>query len=141
MTEYPATLAIHQLRLSVHLGVGKAEREKPQPVDLNAHFYFQSLPQCALDDEAEQFICYDTISQALSAYVQGKEFRFIEYLCMDLHRVIRHHLDEQLTESFSRFVGLSVQIHKCAAPVPFMLGGASFTFSDLPADAALPAGL
>lgn len=139
MTHYLSCLSINRLRLPVHLGVGEGERERPQAVEVTARFYFPQLPVCAQDDESSTFICYDSISSSLLDYVQGKEFRFIEYLCMDMYRVIRTHLDETLGEEEAQAIRVWVKLHKCAAPVPYALDGAHFIFSDLPAGASLPA--
>lgn len=132
MKEYIAVLSINALRLPVHLGVEASERERAQPVEVTAQLYFESLPECAEDDESDTFICYDVICSSLSNYVQGKEFRFIEYLCMDLYRVIRTHLEDQLGEEAAKAVKLWVKLHKCVAPVPYMTGGAHFIYSDFP---------
>lgn len=136
MTNYIAALAINTLRLPVHLGLSEGEREKPQAVDVDIRFYYEALPECATDDEHDQFICYDSICNQLTEYVRGKEFRFLEYLTMDIHRVVRLHLDEQMGEQAAQKVKVWTCVHKCNAPVPYMLGGAKFVFSDLPINAA-----
>lgn len=137
MTHYVSALSIQRLRLGVRLGVSEQERLQPQAVEMDARFYFEELPDCAVDDETESFICYDVICNQLLDYVAGKEFRFVEYLALDLHRVIRSHLDEQLGDEKSHSVKLWIRLLKCNPHVPAMLGGAAFSYSDLPPDAVL----
>ena len=137
MVDYIAALSINNLRLSVRLGVGEGERERPQAVELNARFYFEELSECAINDESQKFICYDSICNRLLNYVDGKEFRFLEYLTMDLHRVIHDNLEEQLGEQRTSKLRIWLQIRKLAAPVPYMTGGAEFTYSDIPSTSNL----
>ncbi len=137
MTHYFSALSIRQLRLGVHLGVSEQERIRPQSVEMDARFYFDELPDCAVDDETESFICYDVICNQLLDYVAGKEFRFVEYLALDLHRVIRGHLDEKLGDEKSSGVKVWISLLKCNPQVPYMIGGAAYAYSDLPEGSVL----
>ena len=131
MVQSVAKLAINTLRLSVHLGVSAEERAQPQPVETDIHFHFEKLPDCSTDDEAADFICYDEVCQAVVDYVDGTEFRMLEYLTMQLHRVVRDHLAAKLGKDAEK-ISLWVRARKCTPPVPYLLGGAEFTYSDHP---------
>lgn len=133
MTHYFSALCIRQLRLSVHLGVTAEEREQPQAVEMDARFYFDALPACALDDNTDGFICYDVLCNHLMKYLEGKAFRFVEYLTLDLHRVIREHVGDKQNEG----VKIWIRLVKCNPQVPAMHGGAAYAYSDLPLDAVL----
>lgn len=131
MAQSVAKLAINTLRLSVSLGVTAEERAQPQPVEVDIHFHFERLPDCCADDNAEDFICYDEVCQAAMEYVDGTEFRMLEYLTMQLHRVIRDHLSAKLGKGAEK-ISLWIRLRKCTPPVPYMINGAEFIYSDHP---------
>jgi dihydroneopterin aldolase len=127
---YNSCLSINRLRLSVHLGVGEGERSKPQPIEITARLYFPELPNACHNDNAV-FICYDMICSALLEYAENKEFKLIEYLTLRLTEVIKASLQAQIGEK-ANHAKLWIKLHKCIPPVPYMLDGASFIYSDLP---------
>jgi FolB domain-containing protein len=135
VSAYHSILTINTLRLSVRLGIDAPEREKPQPVEVDVRFYFDQSPECALDDTAQNFICYDQICSTILNYATQGEFRFLEYLTMQLHAVIRHDLKRQVGNG-SENVKVWIRLLKCVPPVPYMIGGAEYVYSDL--DAAAP---
>lgn len=135
MTHYPTVLTIDRLRLSVRLGAEAGEREKPQPVEVEVRLYFPQHPPGAEADESTDFICYDAICNAMMERVKGQEFRLIEYLTMALHETVRTELERELDKP--QAVRVWIRLCKCNPPVPYLLGGAAMTYSDLPADATI----
>lgn len=134
MSHYPSILTINRLRLSVNLGAGVAEREKPQPLEVDLRFYFPDPPACTADDSRDDFICYDQICQAILDFTGKDEFRLIEYLGTQIHAVVRKDLLRQAGAQ-AEAIKVWVKLHKCVPPVPYMLGGAEYIYSDLPPEA------
>ncbi|GEM_PF-710420 len=135
MSYYQSILTINRLRLSVNLGAGEAERAKPQPLEVDIRLYFSKAPACTQDDSRNDFICYDQICTAIVEYTAKSEFRLIEYLATQLHALVRQDLNRQVGQAESESVKIWLRLHKCIPPVPYMLGGAEYIISDLPADA------
>lgn len=135
---YPACLTMHKLHLSVKLGRWDEERARRQPVEVSVKFFFPALPSAALEDTA-QVMCYDALSAALAEYAEGKEFRHIEYLTVQLYHVIRDRMRRQTGDACDA-VKILVRLHKCNAPIPALTGGASFVYTDLPEGLARAAG-
>lgn len=133
MPHYSTVLTIDRLRLAVHLGAGAGEREQLQPVELEIRLYFPYLAPGSEDDSTNGFVCYDVICSALMDHIAPREYRLIEYLTMDLYRVVRAQLDNQLGRQEAGSVKVWISLCKCSLPVPYMLGGARFAYSDLPA--------
>lgn len=132
---YSSCLSINRLRLSVKIGHQPGERIKAQPLEVEIRFYFPTLPAACFDDDGD-FICYDEVCQAVQNLTKEKEFRLIEYLAMELHKTIRRNITKQgITRSDA--IKIWLRLHKCVPPVPYMLDGASFTYTDLPQHAVL----
>lgn len=129
MQSAKAVLSIERLRLMVRLGEWEPERAEPQPIELTVHFYFHDLPSACQDDDGE-FICYDKVATRLSQLVASKEFRLIEFLCMQAHGVIREEIVSALGEAAAAKVGVRIRLHKVQVPIPEMVGGAAFEFRD-----------
>lgn len=130
-SSYPAVLSVNKLRLSVRLGEHAAERERPQPVEISLRFYFPELPP-ACGDDGDLFLCYDKIAQEIINYTCSREFRLIEYLTMEIYALVKEHLAVSLPETLRNDTRIWLMTHKCIPPVPAILGGTSFTYTDLP---------
>ena len=120
---YSSVLRVNRIRLAVRLGCEKEERAQVQHVEVDLAFFFPALGEPSLADKGD-FICYDKISHALQAMCQNKEFRLIEYLCMQMYDVLRARVPQE--------VKIALRLTKCQIPVAFVLGGASFSYTDLP---------
>jgi FolB domain-containing protein len=120
---YNNVLRLNAVRLGVRLGCEKEERAQLQHVQVDVAFFAPALSAPAIEDKGD-FICYDKVSQALEAMCKDKEFRLIEYLCKEMYDKVRHMTPEE--------VKISLRVTKCQIPVPFVLGGASFAYTDLP---------
>ncbi len=120
---YNNVLRVNRIRLGVRLGCEKEERAQIQHVEVDLAFYTPDLAEPSFADKGD-FICYDKISNALEAMCRGREFRLIEYLCVQLFDKVRG-----MTPNGVR---IALKVTKCQIPVPFVLGGASFSYTDLP---------
>lgn len=120
---YNNVLRVNRIRLGVRLGCEKEERAQAQHVEVDLAFYAPELAEPSLADKGD-FICYDKISNALDAMCKGKEFRLIEYLCVEMFNKVRSMAPQE--------VKIALTVTKCQIPVSFVLGGASFSYTDLP---------
>ncbi len=120
---YNNVLRVNRIRLGVRLGCEKEERAQAQHVEVDLAFYSPALAEPSHADKGD-FICYDKLSHALEAMCKGKEFRLIEYLCLQIYDKARSMAPAD--------VKISVCVTKCQIPVSFVLGGASFSYTDLP---------
>lgn len=127
---YAHVFSINRLQLAAHLGCYAKERSKAQQVELSVRFYFPEMPDCARNDNGS-FIDYDTVSNEMHKIAEKTEFRLIEYMAMQLHKHIRKLVNKQADKN----VKIWLKLTKLAPPVPHLLGGASYIYSDLPSDA------
>lgn len=132
---YPACLTLHRLHLSVKLGRWDDERARLQPVEVSIKFFFPEPPAACAEDTADVF-CYDELAAALAEFVQEREFLHIEYLAAQLHAAIRAQMHRQMQGAYEA-VRVWVKLHKIGAPIPSLIGGASFVYTDLPEGAAI----
>lgn len=134
MTHYAHLLTVNRLQLAAHIGFYTGERAKPQPIEVSFRLYFPDAPDCAVNDEAH-FIDYGALCKLLREYIEGKEFKLVEFMASDLFRYLRKVMDAQGGGA----IKLWLSLNKVAAPVPGLTGGASFIHSDLPPNATVAA--
>ncbi len=120
---YNNCLSINRIRLSVRLGCEKQERATPQSVEVGVKLYYTALTSASLKDKGD-FACYDKISRLIQELCEKDEFRLIEHLGYEIYRKIRGSLAQEIR--------IWVKVTKCGLPVGFVLGGASFSYTDLP---------
>lgn len=109
--------------LLVRLGCEKEERKTPQPIEVDIKLFYPALTGASLSDKGD-FACYDKISHLVKTLCEKKEFRLVEYLGTEIYRKIRPTLNKEIK--------ILVKVTKCNLPVQFVLGGASFSYTDLP---------
>lgn len=127
MTEhYSSVLILERLKAQVHLGVGPEERRKAQEVAIDVRFYLPQPPPAAKTDNGE-YICYHDISAQIHALCVRQEYRLIEFLTHEIYRLLRKETPAE--------VKLWVKLHKLRILLPYVEGGTSYTFTDLPASA------
>jgi FolB domain-containing protein len=126
---YAGVLALHQIHAEARLGVGEEERRAPQTVVIDVRLYLPRAPAGALSDNAD-YICYHGIGQKIHALCAGKEYRLIEYLTHEVHRLLRTLVPEE--------VKISVRLRKPRILLAYVQEGASYGFSDLPPHAWTP---
>lgn len=130
-TRYASALSINRLRLAVNLGETAGEREKAQPVDVDVKLFFPANPQACADD-GEEFLCYDALCSEIIQFTSSREFRLIEFLTLEMYALVKQHVAKKLPGVNALETRIWLRIHKCVPPVPQILGGTSFTYTDLP---------
>ncbi len=121
MTELITSL--EELQLNIHLGVSAKERQQPQLVKISFYLYQPTLPNVTLDDNADDYLCYNKIAQILQEYCINKEFRVIEFLCYQIHQLIK--------KSVPMEVKVRVVLEKCKPDMNFTVSSAKCEYSDL----------
>jgi FolB domain-containing protein len=132
MTQYHYCFSINRLRLAVRLGCEAPERKNPQPVEAEARVYFPTKPTCVTDDNGK-FIDYAGLCSCISEVAEHAEFKLLEYLAGESFKALRRYLDDEGEKDAKLWLKLT----KCAAPVAYLEGGASFVLTDLPAGASV----
>ncbi len=130
-SRFSTALTINRLRLGVNLGEGAAEREKAQPVEVDIKLFFPEQPAACADD-GQEFLCYDKLCTEIISYVETREFRLIEFLTMEIYALTKKHIANVMPGVNANDTCVWLRIHKCVPPVPAILGGTSFTYTDLP---------
>ncbi len=120
---YTSCLRVNRVRLDVALGCEPEERANPQAVEVNVAFFFPEVTNASYKDSGD-FVCYGKLSFALQKMCEGKEFRLIEYLGMEMYQVARNTTPLE--------VKITLTLTKCDVPVDFVHGGASFSYTDVP---------
>lgn len=126
MVHYAHIVSVNRLQVHAHLGFYTGERAKPQPVEISFRLYYPEAPAQTKDDEAE-FIDYGQLSKGLNEYVQSRSFKLVEFMGAELFRTLRADLDAR----GASHVRLWLKLNKIAAPVPGLIGGASYIECDL----------
>ena len=129
MTHYAHMIHVNRLQVAAHIGFYASERAKKQTVEISFRLYFPEAPVCATDDEAE-FVDYGTLCKVLTDFIASHQFNLVEFMGSELFRHLREYLDGRNCG----YVKLWLCLNKIAAPVPGLLGGASFSVSDLAAE-------
>ncbi len=79
-------LLIHDLILSVKLGVSVAERSYPQEISVSIELCYSELPVACQSDNIIDTVCYMQLTEALQNYCHDKEFKLIEHLAWQLQQ-------------------------------------------------------
>jgi len=125
-------ISVNRLQVPAHVGFYTGERAKPQPVEICFRLYFPEAPLCSRDDNAD-FIDYGQLCKVLTDFVVSRDFKLVEFMGAELFRHLRADLDARGGQD----IKLWLRLNKIAAPVPGLIGGASFTHCDLPANATI----
>ncbi len=126
MPHYAHMVSVSRLQVHAHLGFYTGERANPQPVEISFRLYYPEAPEHTKDDEA-QFIDYGQLSKGLTDLIAAKSFKLIEFMGAELYRHLRADLDARGATQ----VRVWLQMNKIAAPLPGLIGGASYTHCDL----------
>ncbi len=132
MTHYAHMVSVNRLQVHAHLGFYTGERANPQPVEVCFRLYYPEPPAHTSDDEAD-FIDYGQLCKVLTDLIASRSFKLVEYMGSELFRHLRADLDAR----GASHIKLWLRLNKIAAPLPGLIGGASFTHCDLPAGATV----
>lgn len=126
MPHYAHMVSVNRLQVHAHLGFYTGERAKPQPVEVSFRLYYPEAPAHTADDEAD-FIDYGQLCKGLTDCIASRSFKLVEFMGAELFRTLRADLDAR----GATHIRLSLTLNKIAAPVPGLIGGASYTQCDL----------
>ena len=121
--QYASFLSINKLVQKVRLGISKEERSIPQEISLDLRLYLPNALSSFNDDNGE-YVCYNNISEKVVALCKAKEYRLIEFLGLEIYRMIR-------TETKSE-IKIWLTLNKTKILLDYVEGGTSFTYTDLP---------
>lgn len=132
MTHYAHVVSVNRLQAHAHLGFYTGERAKLQPIEISFRMYYPEAPAHTKDDEAE-FIDYGQLGKGLTDFIASRSFKLVEFMGAELFRQLRSDLDARGAKQ----VRLWLKLNKVAAPLPGLIGGASYIETDLPPDATV----
>jgi len=83
------TLTLHEITLSVYLGVSEEEQRDHQHITLDLILHFQPPPVACQTDQLTDTYCYQTLISQLQASCENKRFHLIESLTQYLFHTIK----------------------------------------------------
>lgn len=123
-TQYASFLSINKLVQKVSLGITKEEQSIPQDISLDIRLYLPNELSSFNNDNGE-YICYHNISEKIAVLCTAKSYRLIEFLGLEIYRMIRAEIKPEIK--------IWLSINKTKILLKYVEGGTSFTYTDLPA--------
>lgn len=123
MKNFQSKIKLNQIKLDVNLGVTEEERKVKQTIIIDIIFYFDSMPNACLTDNIDETICYFTVFSLIEKYLENKEFKLIEFLCYEIHKLV--------IDNFVMAKYLKVAITKKYPPIKDKLNSASFEYDNI----------
>lgn len=120
-TNLKTIMSVNKIILTVHCGVSPQERQLPQKIQLDYKIFFDEIPQACVTDELKETICYDQITQILTALAVKKEYKLLEHLA--------HSLFQELLRATEQKVGAWLKVTKLHPPIAQPNDGVSFEIS------------
>lgn len=87
-----ARINLNGLELQVNLGWPQGERKKTQIVTLDVSIGFATEPLGCTTDQLADTYCYDALIKVIKNNLDGQNFRLLEYLGYEIHRIITENL-------------------------------------------------
>jgi FolB domain-containing protein len=87
-----ARMNLNGLELRVNLGWPQGERKKTQIVTLDVSIGFGTTPLGCTTDQLTDTHCYDALITSIKNGIDGRDFRLLEYLGYEIHRIITENL-------------------------------------------------
>lgn len=120
---YRSCLSINRLVVDVNLGLGPGERRKKQRISIDIKLYIPHQLSSFSNDNGE-YICYHGISEKINTLCSSGEFKLIEFLTMEIYRLIRKEIESQIK--------IKITLNKLKILLPYVENGSSFSYTDLP---------
>jgi dihydroneopterin aldolase len=120
-------LQVCRYRLWLSMGWTDAEREIPQPIDIDLLITLKAMPMAAKTDQLEDTFCYATLLNVLAAASQAKSFKLLEHLADILLSTAEQFLRDQGYPA-----AISVGVTKVCPPVLGVLGGVHVLYHNTP---------
>jgi len=116
-----SSLMINGFELPVCLGWPEAERRQAQTVRVDFEVQFATPPKACETDQLQDTFCYDKVLTLVREKIQEQEFRLIEHLAVEIHRMTKPLLPS----------GTLLTVHVLKFPaIPGLTGGVTFTCAD-----------
>jgi dihydroneopterin aldolase len=115
-------LTLNSLELSVNLGWPKGERKQSQIVTLDVLIEFPVPPSGCMTDELEDTFCYDALIKLIKKDIADRDFRLLEHLGFEIHRII--------TDHFPPDFRIKISITKKPA-ILNLTGGVTFSYGNI----------
>ena len=80
--------SLEELIIETRIGVSEEERSIAQKIKISFQLHQKNLKLFESDDSTD-YNCYAKISKKISDYCTNNSFKLIEYLCMQLHALIK----------------------------------------------------
>lgn len=109
-------ILLDNLELNVALGVSEMEKAKKQRIRVYIELSFSDSSSFITDDSSENYFCYAKIVRAVKQYCEEGRFNLIEYLCYQIHRVVKEYVGAT--------VKVKVILHKPHIGIKNVKGGA-----------------
>ncbi len=87
-----SSIQLNGLELSVNLGWPQGERKKTQIVTLTVIIYFPTEPVGCTTDQLSDTHCYDSLIKSIKNGLADRDFRLLEHLGYEIHRIISDNL-------------------------------------------------
>ena len=84
--------SLHNLKLSVHLGITSEERKTLQEIRITFKLYQPTNSEFCNDDNSKKYTCYATLAAKIKEYCNNKEFKLLEYLCFQIYKLINSNI-------------------------------------------------
>lgn len=81
-----------EVKVGVYLGVTEEERASLQYIDIRFEFQNTGVQECMVDDNANDYVCYQKVVQSIFNKFYKKEVRLLEYICYEVYKLIKLHL-------------------------------------------------
>lgn len=80
--------SLEELIIDTRIGVSEEERSVSQKLKISFQLHQKNLKVFESDDSTD-YHCYAKISKKISDYCTNNSFKLIEYLCIQLHQLIK----------------------------------------------------
>lgn len=111
-------LQVHRYRLWLSIGWTDAERQTPQPIDIDLSITLEAVPTASKTDRLEDTFCYATLLESLGKVTKMQSFKLLERLAEVLLSTAEQFLLDQ-----GHLASISVGVTKVCPPVPEVFGG------------------
>jgi FolB domain-containing protein len=113
---------LDELTIDTKIGISEDERSKPQRIKISFTLYQKNLAMFKNDDSTK-YNCYAKLAKLVEEYCTSRSFRIVEYLCYQLHKLIK--------ENVSQDTFVSVEVRKNNLAYEGLRFNARAEYSDL----------
>ncbi len=115
--------SLNNLVIPIYLGVIKEERKRQQKISITFKIFQQADKNFCYNDNSNEYICYAKLAEIIERFCQENEFKLLEYLCVQIHKLIKSEIGISTP--------LYVAVEKLDPKIPSSQCTAKCEFSDL----------